>query len=93
MGVFTRLGSIARYQPSSSGQRPGIVSGSREPSEMLTVCSIWAEVYKDFGLSEDEILGYFSGPAFQAWQRMGNVHGSWERNVTREWIGRFSAQR
>ncbi|ORX34236.1 tim-barrel domain-domain-containing protein [Kockovaella imperatae] len=47
---------------------------------------IWAEVYKDFGMTENQTLGYFSGPAFQAWQRMGNIHGSWGQNVTREWV-------
>ena len=49
--------------------------------------SVWAEVYKDFGMTEDQALGYFSGPAFQAWQRMGNIHGSWGKNTTREWVG------
>ena len=28
-------------------------------------------------MTDDEILPFFSGPAFQAWNRFGNVHGSW----------------
>ncbi|RSH90666.1 hypothetical protein EHS25_001271 [Saitozyma podzolica] len=47
---------------------------------------IWAEVYRDLGLPEDEVLAYFSGPAFESWFRMGNIHGSWGQNVTQEWL-------
>ncbi|KAL8277052.1 hypothetical protein RQP46_010586 [Phenoliferia psychrophenolica] len=35
---------------------------------------VWREVYRDFGLSEAEIYDWFSGPAFESWQR---IHGSW----------------
>ncbi|KAL1405857.1 hypothetical protein Q8F55_007535 [Vanrija albida] len=47
---------------------------------------IWAEVLRDYGLSEDVILPYFSGPAFHSWQRMGNIHSSWGMNVTQGWL-------
>jgi len=48
--------------------------------------SIWAQVYRDFGLPDSVILPYFSGPAFHSWQRMGNIHGSWGGNVTQDWL-------
>ncbi|KAF7591021.1 hypothetical protein BBP40_002039 [Aspergillus hancockii] len=32
---------------------------------------------RDVGLSDSDILHFFSGPAFQAWNRMGNIQGSW----------------
>lgn len=36
---------------------------------------IWGEVYTELGLRPDEIDDHFSGPAFMAWQRMGNLRG------------------
>ena len=36
---------------------------------------VWKEFYTNVGLTEAEITDYFSGPAFLAWQRMGNIHG------------------
>ncbi|XP_055851673.1 alpha-N-acetylglucosaminidase [Episyrphus balteatus] len=36
---------------------------------------IWTDLYKDYGLSDDEIYEHFAGPAFLAWQRMGNIRG------------------
>lgn len=37
--------------------------------------AIWQDVYKELGLSDEEIDAHFAGPAFQAWQRMGNIRG------------------
>ncbi|XP_034474694.1 alpha-N-acetylglucosaminidase [Drosophila innubila] len=37
--------------------------------------SVWQDVYSDLGLSAEEIDAHFAGPAFQAWQRMGNIRG------------------
>lgn len=50
--------------------------------------SIWAEVFRDFGLTDDVILPYFSGPAFQPWFRMGNIHNSWGGTVTQDWLNK-----
>jgi alpha-N-acetylglucosaminidase len=36
---------------------------------------VWRALWREEGLSEDEIAGYFSGPAFTPWQRMGNIEG------------------
>jgi alpha-N-acetylglucosaminidase len=35
--------------------------------------AVWQKVYKDMGLSPEEISDFFSGPAFLPWQRMGNA--------------------
>lgn len=41
-----------------------------------------------------EIASYFSGPAYQAWNRMGNIQGSWEGSLPMEWInGQFELQK
>uniref|UniRef100_A0A8D8ZZE1 Alpha-N-acetylglucosaminidase n=3 Tax=Cacopsylla melanoneura TaxID=428564 RepID=A0A8D8ZZE1_9HEMI len=37
--------------------------------------AVWTKVYRELGLSQREIADYFSGPAFLAWNRMGNVRG------------------
>ncbi|XP_023172139.2 alpha-N-acetylglucosaminidase [Drosophila hydei] len=37
--------------------------------------AIWQNVYTDLGLTQQEIDAHFAGPAFQAWQRMGNIRG------------------
>ncbi|KAH8297970.1 hypothetical protein KR018_003236 [Drosophila ironensis] len=46
--------------------------------------AIWAEVYTEMGLSREEIDEHFAGPAFQAWQRMGNIRG-WAGPLKPEW--------
>lgn len=47
-------------------------------------------------MTTDEILAFFSGPAFQAWNRFGNIKGSWGGmgNLTVSWIeSQFSMQK
>ena len=36
---------------------------------------VWRALWLEAGLSEPELAGYFSGPAFTPWQRMGNIEG------------------
>lgn len=36
---------------------------------------VWRALWKDQGLSETELDGYFCGPAFLPWARMGNIEG------------------
>lgn len=36
---------------------------------------VWTIVYRELGLTQDEIDDHFAGPAFMAWQRMGNMRG------------------
>lgn len=37
--------------------------------------NIWIEVYQELGLNETDIQEHFTGPAFFAWNRMGNLRG------------------
>jgi len=46
--------------------------------------AIWVEVYTEMGLSSEEIDAHLAGPAFQAWQRMGNIRG-WAGPLKPEW--------
>lgn len=36
---------------------------------------IWKRVFNSFGIVDAELGSFFAGPAFLAWQRMGNVQG------------------
>ncbi|KAE9375356.1 glycoside hydrolase family 89 protein [Stipitochalara longipes BDJ] len=47
---------------------------------------ILVDVFRELGMTDDEIISYFSGPAFQAWNRFGNIQGSWGRELPMEWI-------
>ncbi|XP_039286739.1 alpha-N-acetylglucosaminidase isoform X2 [Nilaparvata lugens] len=46
--------------------------------------AIWREVYLDLGLTEEEIAEHFTGPAFSAWGRMGNIRG-WAGPLSSAW--------
>ncbi|OOO07410.1 Alpha-N-acetylglucosaminidase, tim-barrel domain [Aspergillus oryzae] len=42
---------------------------------------------REIGMTDEEILPFFSGPAFQAWNRFGNIQGSWGgHGVSIAWI-------
>ncbi|KAJ5621454.1 hypothetical protein N7528_006237 [Penicillium herquei] len=47
---------------------------------------IMVEVFEEIGLTEAEISTFLSGPAFQAWNRFGNIQGSWGGDLPRSWI-------
>ncbi|KAH8687430.1 putative alpha-N-acetylglucosaminidase [Tricladium varicosporioides] len=47
---------------------------------------ILVEAFRDIGLTDAEINMYLSGPAFQAWNRFGNIQGSWGGDLPMEWI-------
>ena len=36
---------------------------------------VWQKTFQEFGLTDEDLLPFFSGPAFYAWQRMGNLKG------------------
>ncbi|XP_010967292.2 alpha-N-acetylglucosaminidase [Camelus ferus] len=46
--------------------------------------AIWQRVYLALGLTQSEIDEYFTGPAFLAWGRMGNLH-TWSGPLPRSW--------
>ncbi|KAJ5561889.1 hypothetical protein N7461_000650 [Penicillium sp. DV-2018c] len=47
---------------------------------------IIVDVFRDIGLSDAEISTFLSGPAFQAWNRFGNIQGSWHGELPQTWI-------
>ena len=46
---------------------------------------VWKKLYESLGLTNAEIQSFFSGPAFLAWQRMGNIRG-WAGPLDYGWI-------
>ena len=34
---------------------------------------IWQKVWREYGLSDEEIRAYFTGPAYLPWHRMANI--------------------
>ncbi|PVH80836.1 glycoside hydrolase family 89 protein [Cadophora sp. DSE1049] len=47
---------------------------------------ILVEVYRELGMTDTEILSFFSGPAYQSWNRFGNIQGSWNSELPMAWI-------
>lgn len=47
---------------------------------------IMVDVFREIGLTDAEIATFLSGPAFQAWNRFGNIQGSWGGNLPEQWI-------
>ncbi len=46
---------------------------------------VWQKFYRSINLTDLEIQDYFVGPAFLAWQRMGNIRG-WAGPLDDGWI-------
>ncbi|GAM17264.1 hypothetical protein SAMD00019534_004390 [Acytostelium subglobosum LB1] len=46
---------------------------------------IWGKVYAQLGIPREEIINWFTGPAFLPWNRMGNLNG-WGGNILEDWI-------
>ncbi|TFY63212.1 hypothetical protein EVJ58_g3385 [Rhodofomes roseus] len=44
------------------------------------------QVFQEVGLSDEDISSFLSGPAFQAWNRFGNIQGSWGGPLPTQWI-------
>lgn len=51
------------------------LNGINMPLAITGQEAVWMEVWKSFGMSEDQIRAYFTGPAHLPWHRMGNLDG------------------
>lgn len=49
--------------------------GVNNPVAMEGQEFVWQQLWLEFGVKDEELAGYFSGPAFTPWQRMGNIEG------------------
>ena len=48
--------------------------GINMPLAMVGQEAIWQRVWNSYGLTNNELSGYFTGPAFLPWHRMGNIN-------------------
>lgn len=70
--------------------------GVNLPLAWVGVERIIYDVFSEIGLTHSEISSFFSGPAFQAWNRFGNIQGSWPQGseLPMSWIdGQFALQK
>ncbi|KAL1296494.1 hypothetical protein AAFC00_000006 [Neodothiora populina] len=52
------------------------------------------DVFSEAGFEDSEIFSFLSGPAFQAWNRFGNIQGSWNGSLPTTWIdSQFALQK
>lgn len=51
------------------------LNGINMPLAITGQEAVWYEVWKEFGLTDEEIRSYFSGPAHLPWHRMANLDG------------------
>ncbi|KAJ4291947.1 hypothetical protein N0V90_009845 [Kalmusia sp. IMI 367209] len=54
--------------------------------DWLALHGILLDAFQAVNLTTSQILPFFSGPAFQAWNRFGNIQGSWEGELPLQWI-------
>ncbi|OAA68912.1 Alpha-N-acetylglucosaminidase [Cordyceps fumosorosea ARSEF 2679] len=57
---------------------------------------IYLDCFRQLGLADDDILAFFTGPAFQPWNRLGNIKGTWgpeqqRRPLSMAWIEQQAA--
>ncbi|KAK3650932.1 hypothetical protein LTR56_005983 [Elasticomyces elasticus] len=55
---------------------------------------ILIDTFAEAGFEEAEISSFLSGPAFQAWNRFGNIQGSWSGSLPMSWVNsQFALQK
>lgn len=59
--------------------------GINLPLAWVGVEKIFIEVFREIGLTNPEIEGFLSGPAFLAWNHFGNIQGSWGGDLPFAW--------
>ena len=47
---------------------------------------ILLEVFREIGLTDEEISTFFTGSAFQAWNRLGNIQNFWRGALPDVWV-------
>lgn len=51
------------------------LNGINMPLSLTGQEAVWQEVWREMGMTDDEIRAYFSGPAHLPWHRMANLDG------------------
>ena len=61
------------------------LNGINMPLAITGQEAIWAEVWKKFGLTDEQIRSYFTGPAYLPWHRMANID-HWDGPLPQSWL-------
>jgi len=61
------------------------LNGINMPLNITGQEAVWMEVWKQLGMSAEEIRAYFTGPAHLAWHRMANLD-AWQGPLPQNWI-------
>ena len=61
------------------------LNGISMPLQAVGQEAVWLETFKQFGVSEEEMLAFFVGPAYSAWQWMTNID-AFGGPLTLHWI-------
>jgi alpha-N-acetylglucosaminidase len=69
------------------------LNGINMPLAITGQESIWYKVWKKFGLNDEQIRSYFTGPAYLPWHRMSNID-HWDGSLPRSWLdNQFALQK
>lgn len=61
------------------------LNGINMPLSITGQEAIWYKVWSKMGLSDEQIRGYFTGPAFLPWHRMSNID-HWDGPLPKSWL-------
>ena len=69
------------------------LNGINMPLSITGEEAIWYKVWKQLGLSDQQIRAYFTGPAYLPWHRMNNID-HWDGPLPQSWItGQFALEK
>ena len=61
------------------------LNGVNMPLAITGQEAVWQKVWRKYGLTDDQIRSYFTGPAHLPWHRMCNIDG-WQGPLPQSWI-------
>ena len=61
------------------------LNGINMPLAITGQEAIWYKVWKKFGLTDEQIRNYFTGPAYLPWHRMSNID-HWDGPLPKSWL-------
>jgi alpha-N-acetylglucosaminidase len=66
------------------------LNGINMPLAITGQEAVWYKVWQKFGLTEEQISNYFTGPSYLPWHRMANIDG-WHGPLPMSWINEQAA--
>ena len=63
------------------------LNGINMPLALTGEEAVWQQVYKKMGFTDNELAGFFTGPAYFSWLWMGNIDG-WDGPLPQHWMDR-----